>query len=233
MARGEHIFVASSAGAIPFQHHGIDMGDGTVIHLAPKSGARVTLRDDSSEFSVRRDTIEQFCLGEVPQVVEHADARDPEEIAEAAEASLGRTGYSLLDGNCEHFATQCATGRSESHQVEMSEATLSAITSMATKALWSVSSKIGGRLVLRSATRVHPAAMLADGVEIATLAVGCRSGLSAQRSRRLAKMSGAVAAAGIGGIVGGPAGAAVCVAAHTSSGAVADTVCKNVRRLLT
>lgn len=232
MARGEHIYVTSNAGNIPFQHHGIDMGDGSVIHLAPLSGARVTLRDESEEFAVRRESYDVFCRGEVPQVVEHMDAREPELIAKAAEMAIGQTGYSLLDGNCEHFATLCATGRSESHQIEMGEATVSAITSMATKALWSVSSKVGGRIAMKGAVRVHPATLLADGVEIATLAAGCRSGLSAKRSRRLAKVSGTVAAAGIGGIVGGPAGAAVCVAAHTSSGAVADQLCKTVRKWL-
>jgi hypothetical protein len=44
MSRGEHIYVDGWCAGIPFQHHGIDMGDGTVVHLAPEAGARVTLR---------------------------------------------------------------------------------------------------------------------------------------------------------------------------------------------
>lgn len=232
MARGDHIFVSSTVRGIPFQHHGIDMGDGTVIHLAPASGARMTLRDDSGEFCVRRDSYEKFCLGCVPSKMEHFDARQPDDVVAAAEASLGKAGYSLLDGNCEHFATLCATGRSESHQIEMGEATVSAMASMATKAFWSASGRLAGRIAVRGSMRVHPAALLADGVEIATLAVGCRSGLSAQRSRRLARASGSVAAAGIGGILGGPAGAALGLAAHHSSSAVAESICKSVRRIL-
>lgn len=232
MARGDHIYVSSSVGGIPFQHHGIDMGDGTVIHLAPVSGPRVTLRDRSGEFSVRRDNYDDFCRGEQPQVVAHANARQAEETARAAEESLGRTGYSLLDGNCEHFATSCATGRSESHQIEMGEATVSAMASMATKAFWALSSKIGGGMALRTAIKVHPATMLADGVEIAALALGCQSGFNAKHSRQLAKVSGTVAAAGIGTLVGGPVGAATCLAAHTSSAAVADRACRYMRRLL-
>lgn len=232
MARGDHIYVRSLLGAIPFQHHGIDMGDGTVIHLAAASGGRVALRDVSDTFSVRRDCWEEFCQGRVPQVVEHADAREPEDVAVQAENWLGKTGYNLLHGNCEHFATFCATGRCESHQIEMSEATVSAMASLATKAFWLTTGKIGGRLALRGATKVHPAAMLADGVEMVTLAVGCGRGLSANDSRRLAKVSGTLAAAGIGVIFGGPAGAAVCVAAHSGSGVVADRICKSVRDLL-
>jgi hypothetical protein len=232
MARGQHIFVQTQFRGLPFQHHGIDMGDGTVIHLAPTRGARVTLHDDSDEFSVRRVSMEEFCVGQVPQKVEHLDERDPETIAQAAAASLGRSGYSLLDGNCEHFACECATGRAESRQIEMGEATVSSMASMATKMFWSVSSKYCGRWLTKSAMRAHPAMLLADGVEVATLAAGCRSGLSATRSRRLAKMSGTAAAAGIGTAMGGPAGAVACVAVHVGSSHVAEQICTTARKWL-
>lgn len=232
MAKGEHIYVQNSVHGVPFQHHGIDMGDGTVIHLAPASGARVALKDKSDEFAVRRDSLEDFHRGSEVLVFEHADARSPDTSAEAAEAALGQTGYSLLEGNCEHFATLCATGRWESQQIEMSEATVAALASMATKAAWSMSARFGAKTLLRSASKVHPAAMLADGVELATLMAGCRSGLSAEKSRQVARLSGTVAAAGIGTLFGGPAGAALFVAAHTSSGALADQMCKGFRRLL-
>lgn len=208
------------------------MGDGMVVHLAPENGPRVTLRDTSGEFSVRRDSKEDFCRGQVPVVIQHTDGRDPNEVVAAAESMLGNTGYSLLDGNCEHFATLCATGRYESQQIEMSEATVVAVTSMATKAVWSLSSRVAGRFALRSAMRVHPAAMLADGVEVAALTIGCRSGMSAEKSRRLAKFTGTMAAAGIGGVLGGPGGAAVCVAAHSSSSAIGEQICKTVRKYL-
>lgn len=232
MAKGDHLTIASTLAGIPFQHHGIDMGDGTVVHLAPENGPRVTLRDESGEFAVRRDSMEEFCRGQIPEVIRHTDRRDPNEVVAAAESMLGKTGYSLLDGNCEHFATLCATGRHESHQIEMSEATVAAVTSMATKAVWSLSSRVAGRFALRSAMRVHPAAMLADGVEVAALTIGCRTGMSAEKSRRLAKISGTVAAAGIGGVLGGPGGAAICVAAHSSSSAIGDRICKTVRMYL-
>ncbi len=232
VALGDHIYVVNSIGGIPFQHHGIDMGDGTVVHLAPQSGARIALRDTSDEFAVRRDSMEEFCRGASPERVEHIDALSPHEVVANAERRLGETGYDLLEGNCEHFATWCATGHSESHQIEMGQATVSAVASMATKAVWSVSNKVGSRLAVRGAMRVHPATLLADGVEMATLAVSCRQGLSAGRARRLARWSGTAAAAGIGGIVGGPAGAVLSVAAHSSSSALADRLCSRVRELV-
>lgn len=232
MAKGDHIYIENSLNGIPFQHHGIDMGDGTVIHLASRDGARITLSDASDQFSVRRDSMDDFSRGQLIKRVVHEDATGPDQVAQSAESRLGQTGYHLLDGNCEHFATMCATGRSESQQIEMGEATLASATSMATKAFWHLSSKLGGRMAIRSAVKVHPAALLADGVEMATLAVGCRSGLSAKRTRRLARLTGTATAAGIGAIVAGPAGVAVGIAAHTSSSAIADSICERVRSML-
>ena len=232
MAKGDHIYVASFAGGIPYQHHGIDMGDDTVIHLAPAEGVRLTLRDDSDRFCVRRDSMQDFCRGVQPVIVRHVDGRTAEHVAMTAESCLGRSGYSLLDGNCEHFARYCATGEAVSHQIEMGQATLSALASMTTKAVWTLSSKYGSRLAIKGATKLHPAALLADGVEMVALAIGCRRGLSADRAQRVARIGGSLTALGIGAVVGGPAGAAVCLATHSSSTALAAHVCKTVRRAL-
>lgn len=232
MARGDHIYVLCFAGGIPFQHHGIDMGDGTVIHLAPAEGSRIVLNDKSDRFSVRREAHKVFCRGALPFRVRHADGKSAEEVALAAEAMVGTRGYNLLEGNCEHFARLCACGRSESHQIEMGQATLSAVASMTTKAVWSLTGRVSASFLVRGAAKVHPASLLADGVEIATLAVGCRRGMSAERARRVARWSGSVAAMGIGAVVGGPAGAALSLAAHSSSTAIADNLCHMARRLL-
>ena len=232
MAKGDHIYVRHTHLGVPFQHHGIDMGDGTVIHLAPTDGPRVALRDSSAKFKVRRVSLEDFQGDHELHQVAHSDALDPEQVVINAEHHLGQTGYHLFESNCEHFATLCATGRWESRQIEMSQAAVTALTSMGTKTLWALSSKLGSRVALRSAIKVHPAAILADGVEIATLAASCRGGASAETAQRYAKWSGTLAAAGIGGVIGGPAGAAVGLAAHSSSTAIADRLCRTVRRLL-
>lgn len=232
MARGEHIFINCNTNGIPFQHHGIDMGDGTVIHLAPQSGARIALRDPSAEFAVRRVSMDDFCRGAQLEKVMHKNARPAHEIAATAESMLGNTGYSLLEGNCEHFATLCAIGVGKSQQIELGEATVSAFASMAAKALGTVSTRVGGKLALKSATRVHPATLLADGIEIAALAISCKQGLEAEKAKRIAKVSGTVAAAGIGGIVGGPVGAATCLAIHSTTGTIADRLCQGVRKIL-
>ncbi len=232
MARGDHIFVSGTIHGIPFQHHGIDMGDGTVIHLAPASGTRFAFRDATDRFAVRRDPLGLFSMGRQPKTVRHERGLDAEQVALQAESYVGKTGYSLLDGNCEHFAALCASGASRSQQIEMAEATVSAMTSMATKAFWAVSGRIGTSLLVRGITKIHPAMLIADGVEVAALAIGCRRGLTADKSRKVARISGSLAAVGIGGVLGGPAGVAISLAAHSSSTALADQLCKSVRRVL-
>ncbi len=232
MAKGDHIYVNCNSIGIPYQHHGIDVGDGTVIHLAPADGSRIVFSDKSDRFSVRRDSIESFCRGVQPITVVHDKTRTADEVVAVAEAHVGRCGYSLLDGNCEHFARLCACGRSESLQIELGQATVCAVASMTTKAFWAVSARLSSSLAMRGVMKVHPASLLADGVEIAALAIGCRQGLSAQRAQRVARLTGSVAAVGIGALVGGPAGAALSLAAHSSSTAIADSVCQAVRKKL-
>lgn len=233
--RGDHIFVSATLAGIPFEHHGIDMGDGTVIHLAPEGGARITLRDTTDRFTVRRDPMETFSRGKTVNVVKHTDCVPLEQVAENAEKMLGKSGYHLLDGNCEHFAHHCCTGRLESRQVEMGQHVVISATSLATKAFWSISSRLGAKAVsqvsAKAATKANPLLLLADGVELITLAVGCAGGMNAVNNRRVARVTGTIAAAGIGALVGGPVGAVASVAVHNGSTAVAEQLCKRIRQI--
>lgn len=230
MARGQHIFVRGFLRGVPFEHHGIDMGDGTVVHLSPEGGARVALRDSTNRFRVRRTTIEQFSEGRPIQVRKYASCLDPEVIASNAEARIGQTGYSLLEGNCEHFATLCATGQALSDQVEMAAATVSSVASAATKAFWVSTARAGTQVALKGAVKLHPATMIADGIEIAALAIGCRKGLRAPEAKRVARLSGNLTALGVGFALAGPGGAMVSLAAHSSSTAVANRICSRICR---
>jgi hypothetical protein len=94
-----------------YTHHGIDMGDGTIIHF---SGEPTRLR----HAEVRLDTLEDFAMGSPLEVISHEGvARSPEVIVATAREHLGERGYRLWQHNCEHFATYCVTGRAESAQV--------------------------------------------------------------------------------------------------------------------
>jgi hypothetical protein len=107
MSRGRHIKVRRRL----YWHHGIDAGDGTVIHAIGEPGARKLGAD------IRRTSMAEFLRGGTAVEVESDVALPAEEIVARAEASLGQGAYSLVWNNCEHFARWCQTGRPASAQV--------------------------------------------------------------------------------------------------------------------
>ncbi|MCP4641608.1 MAG: lecithin retinol acyltransferase family protein [bacterium] len=106
MARGDHI----SARRVGYSHHGIDCGDGTVIHYAGDHG-------EKRNPCVRRSTLAEFAKGAPVEVVAHRRADAPDIVVERAEGHVGEARYRLLRSNCEHFARRCATGKPRSRQV--------------------------------------------------------------------------------------------------------------------
>ena len=103
MATADHLQVPRRHGL--FNHHGIDLGDGTVAHYLE---GREILRSPFADFS----------QGEVVSVTEHADASPIGVTLRRAMSRLGEQNYNLLFNNCEHFATWCKTGRHRSVQVD-------------------------------------------------------------------------------------------------------------------
>ena len=105
MARGDHIYVRRGR---RYTHHGIDCGDGTVIHYV---GPRGSVRQ------VGRTPMSVFEAGSAVQVRTYEHRLSPEEAVRNAESRLGSSGYHLVRNNCEHFAAWCCTGRATSSQV--------------------------------------------------------------------------------------------------------------------
>ena len=103
MATADHLQVPRRHGL--FNHHGIDLGDGTVAHYLE---GREILRSPISEFS----------QGEVVSVLNHANASPAGVTLRRAMGRLGEQNYNLLFNNCEHFATWSKTGRHRSEQVD-------------------------------------------------------------------------------------------------------------------
>jgi len=106
MARGDHIRVRRPN----YWHHGIDCGDGTVIHYAGSAREKV-------DACVCRSTLEDFARGAAVEIVRHPGCYAADEIVTRAESRLGESRYALLTNNCEHFAAWCACGRRRSRQV--------------------------------------------------------------------------------------------------------------------
>ncbi|MEB3318408.1 MAG: lecithin retinol acyltransferase family protein [Cyanobacteriota bacterium] len=105
MAAADHLQVPRQHGL--FNHHGIDLGDGTVAHYLE---GREILRSSTEEFSRG--------LG-VTTVDYPAGSCSPAGVTvRRAMGRLGEQNYNLLFNNCEHFAHWCKTGRHRSNQVE-------------------------------------------------------------------------------------------------------------------
>ena len=103
MATADHLQVPRQHGL--FNHHGIDLGDGTVAHYLE---GREILRSSTDDFS----------QGQPLTVIAHADASPTRVTLQRAMSRIGEQNYNLLFNNCEHFATWCKTGRHRSGQID-------------------------------------------------------------------------------------------------------------------
>lgn len=105
MARGDHIYVSRGR---RYAHHGIDCGDGSVIHFV---GSRGSVR------RVARTPIDAFTRGAEIRVRTYDERLNADETIRNAESRIGSLGYHLVRNNCEHLATWCCTGWPVSSQV--------------------------------------------------------------------------------------------------------------------
>lgn len=101
MAYGDHIYVNYGT----YSHHGVDCGDGMVIHFSKEKGR------------ICQDTRRSFARGNNVHVKQRKSRYSPERVVERAKSKLGETGYNLGLNNCEHFASWCHSGQHHSKQV--------------------------------------------------------------------------------------------------------------------
>ncbi len=109
MARGDQIYVMRPLAGMDsvYEHHGIDCGDGTVIHYYKGSGEPV----------ISRTTMETFAMGNPVYPHKVPVSFIPNLVIERAESRLGERQYNLVTNNCEHFANWSKTGRNVSQQL--------------------------------------------------------------------------------------------------------------------
>ncbi len=109
MARADQIYVMRPLVGIDgvYQHHGIDYGDGSIIHY----------RKTGDQAIISRTSFETFSWGNLVYPVHHPLVDSADVVIERAESRLGEEQYDLFFNNCEHFATWCKTGRRESAQL--------------------------------------------------------------------------------------------------------------------
>ncbi len=197
LARGDHVFVWRRFGAVPFQHHAIDCGDGSAAHFSDGDGgiAGPGLRPD--QFAISRIDLERLTRAGRAQlhIVQHQGIEsDEDEIVERALSQLGRRGYNLLYDNCEHFARWCVTGKAHSVQVSTAAQRCGA-------AAAKVATLGAAMLAKKSVKALNPWLLAADAVQLGTEMVGHHVGLQNPVLRKATgRALGGAVAVGVGAL---------------------------------
>jgi len=164
LARGDHFYVWRRFGLIPFQHHGIDLGDGTVVHFSNGNGGAAGPVGNASHFVISQMPLCKLTRGgkdrvhviTYPAVVPSSCSADA--TVDRAHSQLGLRGYHLFHDNCEHFATWCITRTAASVQVITAAERAS---SVAIKG----SVVIAARIAMRSVSVLKPWMLAAAAVQ--------------------------------------------------------------------
>lgn len=214
MAAGDRLQVERQflGSAVSYMHHGIDVGDGTVVHARPDD-----FRRPFAGGRVVRTTFAEFAAGMPAHVVrEPAAVFPPREVVQRALAHVGREGYCPVVENCEHFATWCASGRRASRQVDLVAGRIGGAVKRVAAA---VSARAMGGVAIRTALgttvragmgAIVPAVLAGEAVALAAEWRACRAGRSEDEGRRAAERAGLVTSATTFALLGlraGPAGA--------------------------
>ena len=98
MAKGDHLYVEGLV-----DHHGIDCGDGMVIHY--EGFGRITKVSKS-----------RFAEGRTIRIKNYPKNYSRDEIVRGTKKRLGEDRYDPYQNNCEHFVYWCTTGKSKCYQ---------------------------------------------------------------------------------------------------------------------
>jgi hypothetical protein len=110
--RGDHIKVRRYG----YTHHGIDLGNGNVVHFSGES---------KFSASIREEPIEAFSKGYEIETVQKATNQNEYQIIIRARNQIGQGDYNLIFNNCEHFARWCHKDGHSSRQVDVGHSVFS------------------------------------------------------------------------------------------------------------
>ncbi|MFM9058471.1 MAG: lecithin retinol acyltransferase family protein [Planctomycetaceae bacterium] len=220
MARGDRLAVERrvAGSTVTYSHHGIDVGDGTVVHARPDD-----FRNPFGGGRVERTSRAEFAAGRpVRAVTEPAAAFAPDAIVARAFGHVGRDGYCPVIDNCEHFATWCATGRRASRQVDLVVARVVSVAGRVTAAVSArVAAGAAGRVAIRTVAgatvrmglrTLVPAALVGEAAALVAEWRSHQRGADERSSRRAGEAAGLAATAATCAAAGVPAGPAGIVA---------------------
>lgn len=190
-----------------YQHHGISLGDGRVVHF----GRGVFDMVNACIEVVSEDV---FSAGKQIKVVESPAKFEPDVIVRRALDRVGERDYELFENNCEHFVGWCRTGKIASRQASIFETMIRQSAAAGTRAT------VGRQLMVAASLKKLPvglargtatAALAADAAQAVSEVVATSVGCEQKRSRRIGQQVGLGSSATLGFALGGPAGAAVSV----------------------
>lgn len=216
MARGDRLEVEQriANSTVTYLHHGIDVGDGTVVHARPHD-----FRNPFGGGRVVRTSLDEFAEGRSVRVRNEPPASFPaEEVADRALARVGREGYDPVVDNCEHFAAWCATGTRTSRQVDIVMGRVAAGVSRAAAAISARAAVASAeRVAVRTAlgttvrmglTTMLPAAIVGEAAALAAEWTAHQRGADERESRKAGEAAGLAATSLAFAVAGAPAGPA-------------------------
>lgn len=129
IAPGTHIFYTGAFKVRPLTHHGIYLGDGLIVDVgsipeACRGPGRTSVAKvmSSAPFKAQGIGLTNFAefagRGAHVYQMRYTRALPAADVLARAVAAIGPNKYSLLHDNCEHLATELATGVRASHQVD-------------------------------------------------------------------------------------------------------------------
>jgi len=193
MAHADHVFVSYGI----YTHHGIDFGDGSVVHLSRASG------------KICRVSIDEFLRGRTLRVRLWESGDEPDVVLHRAASRLGEPGYNLCYRNCEHFATWCKSGLAHSTQVQSVERRVAAgATKLVVRSVAKTALAATGKSLVRTAS---PALLVADAAQLGTEVLLAQRGVDAKTAEKAAAGVGLIGSAAIGTAIGGPIGGCIGV----------------------
>lgn len=92
-----------------YTRHGIDVGDGRVIHYGGEPGG------SEAHASIRCVTLQEFAQG--GEVRDYGESFGPDEAVARAESKLGERDYDLFGRHGEHFASWCVSDRNAGAEI--------------------------------------------------------------------------------------------------------------------
>ncbi|MBU6386634.1 MAG: lecithin retinol acyltransferase family protein [Pirellula sp.] len=201
MSRADLLTVPCFWGIIPYRHFGIDMGDGTVVHLASIDG-------DTSQMEVQRVPLEQFAAGKAVLVEQVSGSLADDQVIERALAAVGNTHYHVALGNCEHFARLCKTGEHVSHQTDrlLRGAIRVGLAGLASATARTAGSSATAGVAMSRTAGI--ATLVGEAARHGAYALSRCAKVEHRQAERIGRGVGAVSAAVAGYITKGPAGCA-------------------------